>query len=325
MDDGIVMATGDAELAALQPLADRAAGYAAAAQAEATRKVYARDWLRFRGWCAELPLGAQPLPAAPALVALYITHLADGGSKPSTIARALVAIGQAHRLAGHESPCSEAPVPSTMKGIRARLGSAPTQKAAAVVPTLRAMLATLGAGLGGMRDRALLTLGFAGAFRRSELVALDVVDLAWTADGLEVTIRRSKTDQEGWGRKVGVPYGGTPASCPVRSVRAWLDAAAITAGPVFRPVAKGGRSGDERLSDRAVALVVKRAASAAGFDPATFAGHSLRAGLATSAAKAGKSERSIMAQTGHRSSAMVRRYIRDATLFDDNAAAGIGL
>lgn len=323
MDDPIVLVTND--LAALESLAERAAGYAAAAQADATRAVYAGDWRRFVAWCERTPLGPAALPAAPALVALYITHLAETRKKPSTIGRALVSIAAAHCRAGHPSPCSIEPVTSTMKGIRARLGSAPAQKAPAVVAVVRGMIATLGPDLGGLRDRALLTLGFAGAFRRSELVGLDVPDVVWTADGLELTIRRSKIDQEGWGRKIGVPYGSTPATCPVRALRAWLDAAAITSGPLFRPVAKGGRVGAKRLSDRAVALVVKRAAEAAGLDPRPFAGHSLRAGLATSAAKAGKSERSIMAQTGHRSAAMVRRYIRDATLFDDNAAAGIGL
>ena len=142
---------------------------------------------------------------------------------------------------------------------------------------------------------------------------------------LEVTIRRSKTDQEGFGRKVGIPYGGRPRTCPVRAGRDWIDLSLLDEGPLFRPINRFGKILPSRLTGQSVALIVKRWALEAGFDPALFAGHSLRSGLATAAAKAGKSERSIMKQTGHRSVTVVRRYIRDAELFDDNAAAGIGL
>ncbi len=192
-----------------------------------------------------------------------------------------------------------------------------------MVSELKAMLQALPEGLLGVRDRALLLVGFAGAFRRSELVSLDVADLSFTSDGLEVTLKRSKTDQEGQGRRIGIPFGSSPHTCPVRSLRAWLDGAGIADGPVFRDVSRRGRVGAVRLSDKAVARLVKRAARAAGLDPARFSGHSLRAGLATSAAKAGKTERAIMAQTGHKSEKMVRRYIRDASLFAENAAAGL--
>jgi integrase len=178
----------------------------------------------------------------------------------------------------------------------------------------------------GLRDRAVLSAGLAGGFRRSELVSLDVPDLAFQVEGLVVTIFKSKTDQEGQGRKVALPYGANPATCPVRTLRAWLDAAGIIEGPVFRAVNKAGRVAIDRLSDRTVATIVKASALRAGLDPATVSGHSLRAGLATAAAKAGKSERAIMKATGHKTEKMVRRYIRDASLFDDdNAAAGIGL
>jgi len=177
----------------------------------------------------------------------------------------------------------------------------------------------------GLRDRALLLLGFSGAFRRSELVALDVEDLEFTGDGLVVTQRRGKTDQEGVGRKIGIPFGGNPDTCPVRAVRKWLDAAAVMSGPVFRSVNRHGHVQPGRLSDKAVAIVVKRHAPAAGLDPLRYAGHSLRAGLATAAAAAGASERSIMNQTGHRSVPMVRKYIRDGQLFRENAAATVGL
>ena len=180
-------------------------------------------------------------------------------------------------------------------------------------------------GLGGARDRALLLLGFAGAFRRSELVGIDVEDLGFREEGLVVTLRRSKTDQEGEGRRVGIPYGSDPATCPFRAVRAWLKLSGIDSGPLFRPIDRRGRLGPSRLTDKSVALLVKRYVKDVGLDPARFSGHSLRAGLVTAAALAGASERSIMAQTGHRSPNMVRRYIRECSLFQDNAAAKTGL
>jgi integrase len=152
-------------------------------------------------------------------------------------------------------------------------------------------------------------------------VALEVRDLEWTEEGLKLTVRRSKTDQEGLGRPIGVPHG--KEACPVQALKAWLEAAGITEGPVFREVTRHGRVGERALSGRSVARVVQRAAAAAGLDPSSYAGHSLRAGLATSAARGGKSERSIMNQTGHRSTATVRRYIRDAELFRENAAEGL--
>ena len=186
------------------------------------------------------------------------------------------------------------------------------------------MVATLPDNLLGLRDRALLLIGFAGAFRRSELVSLDVEDVEECAEGLRVTLRRSKTDQEGAGEVKGIPYGRKLETCPVRALRAWLEAAGITAGPIFRSVNRHGQVQPGRLSDKAVALVVKRAAEAAGFDATRYAGHSLRTGLTTSAAAAGVQERDIMRQTGHRSVNMVRRYIREGELFRSNAAAQVG-
>lgn len=187
------------------------------------------------------------------------------------------------------------------------------------------MVATLGDGPGGIRDRALLLIGFAAALRRSELVALDVDDVTEREDGLVVTLRRSKTDQEGAGAELGVPFGSDPTTCPVRALRRWYEASGIEAGPIFRPVTRHGVIGEARLTDRSVALVVKRTAERAGLDPVQFAGHSLRAGLITSAAEAGVQERHIMAQSRHKSVPVMRRYIRGATLFQDNAAAAVGL
>ena len=301
--------------------AERAGGYARQAKAANTLRAYRADWADFAGWCEAHGLPA--LPATESTVALYLTDLAER-VKTSTLQRRLSAIAQAHKAAGHVPP-TKGRVSMVWQGIRRSKGTAQKGKAPARTQEVRAMVATCGDGLLGVRDRALLLLGFAGAFRRSELVGLDCSDLDFGHDGLTVTLRRSKTDQEGAGQKVGIPYGSTPATCPVRNLRAWLDAAQVTAGPVFRGVNRWGQVSAARLTDRAVALVVKRCAEAAGLDPAQYAGHSLRAGLATAAAEAGVSERVIMAQTRHKSLPMVRRYIRDGNLFRENAAAAVGL
>jgi integrase len=178
--------------------------------------------------------------------------------------------------------------------------------------------------LRGLRDRALLLVGFAGGFRRSELAALDLTDITDGEEGLTVLIKRSKTDQEAAGRVIGICYGSAPDTCPVRACRAWVKASGIVEGPVFRHF-HNQKMGDRAISPQTVALVVKRTAERAGLDSDEFAGHRLRSGLATTAAKNGASERAIMKQTGHRSVQMVRRYIREAELFQDNASARLGL
>ncbi len=307
---------------ALGAVSETARDYISQAKAENTVRAYRADWNDFFTWCSAHGLPA--MPADPRTVTLYLSHLA-ATHKASTLTRRISAVSQAHQLAGLKSPTHAAAVRALMAGIRRAKGTAPAAKAAALTQDIRAMVAALPAGLLGARDRALLLVGFAGAFRRSELVGLNVDDAQFTADGLVVTLRRSKTDQEGEGRKVGIPYGSNPETCPVRALRAWIDGSGITAGPLFRSVNRHGQIQAPRLSDKAVALVVKRYASAAGLNATNYAGHSLRAGLATSAAIAGASERSIMNQTGHRSTTMVRRYIRDGSLFRENAAARVGL
>lgn len=310
-------------LAGLDQLQDEALRFARASKSAATIRAYRSDWRDFTAWCECRDL--QALPAAPATVALYVTDLA-GWAKVSTIGRRLSAIAEAHHLAGESSPTQDPRVRTTMAGIRRTLGVAQEGKQPILTEQLRAMVAPLSEDrLLDVRDRALLLVGFAGAFRRSEIVGLDVADISNGSDGLTVLLRRSKTDQEGQGRKVGIPYGSNPATCPVRAYRAWLDASGVTSGPAFRPVGRGNTVGAGRLHDRGVAMAVKRRLAAAMIDPASYAGHSLRSGLATSAARAGASERSIMAQTGHKSLPMVRRYIREGSLFLENAAAVVGL
>ena len=302
---------------------DRARAYVEQSTAENSKRAYTADWRDFTAWCDERQLAS--LPAEPGTLAAYLAQLADDNYKVSTIERRLSSISKAHRLAEYPNPAKTEQIHLVMKGIRRALGSAQTQKAPAVTEVIRAMVDALPAGLAGVRDRALLLLGFAGAFRRSELVSLDVADLQLTGAGLVVTLRRSKTDQAGQGSTKGIPLGSNPATCPVRAVRAWLDTAELVSGPIFRPIDRHGNITPSRLSGHAVARIVKRSAQRAGLEVADFSGHSLRAGLATAAAAAGVSERSIMAQTGHKSERMVRKYIRRGSLFRDNAAGGVGL
>jgi integrase len=258
------------------------------------------------------------------VVAAYIAEFA-GHLKAGSIQRRLNAIAEAHKAVGLDSLTNAPIVANTMKGIRRTKGTAPVQKAPALIDDIRAMVDASDEGMIGARDRALILLGFAGAFRRSELVGLDVEDCAFGKDGLTVALRRSKTDQEGQGRKVGIPYGANPETCPVRTIQAWVEAAGMSRGPLFRSINRHGQIQAGKLSGIDVARIVKKLAQRAGLDAAKYAGHSLRSGHATAAAIAGASERSIMNQTGHRSLQMVRRYIREGSLFRENSAGRLGL
>lgn len=301
---------------------DQVREFIRASKAENTIRGYRSDWRDFCGWCDTH--GMTALPASPEAVASYIAECA-ARLKVGSVQRRLNAIAQAHKAVGLDSPTHHAMVANTMKGIRRTLGTAPVQKAPTLTDDIRAMVDDTDAGVIGTRDRALLLLGFAGAFRRSELVALELEDCAFGKDGLTVTLRRSKTDQESAGRKIGIPYGSNPDTCPVRTLQAWIELAGIATGALFRSINRHGQAQAGRLSGIDVARVVKKLATRAGLDPAKYAGHSLRAGHATSAAIAGASERSIMKQTGHRSVQMVRRYIRDGSLFRENSAGKLGL
>ena len=219
------------------------------------------------------------------------------------------------------TPTDSEAVKATLRGIRRTVGAAKVKKAPAVAAKVRAMVALAPDGLKGLRDCALLLLGFAGAFRRSELVALDVADIAETETGLLVTIRRSKTDQEGEGVTIAIARGDV--ACPVKALRAWLDAAGIEAGPIFRPIDKAGTVRPARLTDRSVANIVKAYAELAGFDASTFSGHSLRSGFLTSAAGNGASIFKMMDVSRHKSVDTLRGYVRDAELFKDHAGAGL--
>jgi site-specific recombinase XerD len=310
------------DLAPLEQLVERARGYAVDARAPATRRAYLHDWDAFAAWCAEL--GLEPLPAAPATVAVYLSALADAGRRPTSIERALSGIAHAHRTRGLVWQRAHPAITEVMGGIKRRHGMEPAQKAPVQDDELEQLLAALNAGtLADLRDRALLTMGWWGAFRRSELVALTCEDITRCTDGLTVQLRRSKNDQEGHGQAKGVPYAREPKLCAVRALDAWLAGASITTGPLFRSVDQAGRVSDRALCDRSVADIVKRTAGRAGLDPARVAGHSLRAGFATTAAKAGRSLDAIMRQTLHRCPKVARRYVRLAEVFQGNAAVGL--
>lgn len=273
-------------------------------------------------WCEAH--GLKPLPADPQTVAVYLAARAEAGLAVASLSLALAAIGEAHRVAGYESPRSTPAVREVWRGIKRAHGTAQRRVEPVTVEILRAMVRSLPETLVGARDRALLLTGFAGGLRRSEIVELCVEDLGFERDGVRVTIRRSKTDPEGAGAVIGIPSGASD-TCPVRSLRAWVDGSGTSGGHVFRAISRYGRLGGP-LSGRDVARIVKRGVERIGLDPADYSGHSLRSGLATTAARAGKSDRSIARQGRWSSRTMIDRYVREARLLHpDNAAAGIGL
>lgn len=307
-----------------------AAGYAARSRAQNTKRAYTADWAHFSTWCAAR--GRTSLPATPTTVGDYLSWCADGDTASgqpalavATLSRRLAAIGQAHQLAGHETPSKSEWVRTVMKGIRRTKSTAQRQAAPAVGSIMRQWVQVLPTSRLGTRDRALLLLGFAGAFRRSELASLDVSDLRFVPDGVIVTLRHSKTDQEGQGATKGIKLGSSADTCPVRALQAWIKAAELVSGPLFRPLDRHGNIKPKRMNAGDIATVIKRTATAAGFDAETFSGHSLRAGFATAAAAAGASDRAIKQQTGHKSDRVLQRYIREGSLFRDNASGLVGL
>jgi integrase len=302
----------------------KAAAYAVNAKSSATQDAYRSDWADFVGWCRSR--GYAELPASPQTVAAYLAALADV-AKATTVQRRLSAIRYAHLISGNPTPTTDPYVREVMDGIRRAKGTRPRQAQAATLDPLRAMLATLPDDLSGRRDRALLLVGFAGGFRRAALCALDRADLTFVPEGMDLIIRKDKTDQAGHGRELSISYGKHRDTCPVRALRVWLDAAGITTGPIFRGVAKGGKTiRTGRLDPGSVARIIKRAAVRAGLpDADDFSGHSLRSGLATEAARSGATDNAIMDQTGHTDVRSVKRYIRRGRRFTDNVLNTIDL
>ena len=279
-----------------------------------TRIAYQTDLKHFTEWGGHLP-------ASPMTVAAYIAAFSEKQAV-TTITRRVATISKAHQAMGAENPCRSELVKATLQGLRRKCGVTLKQAKALTREDLFIVLDGMGDSAKDARDRALLLLGFAGAFRRSELVGLNVTDIETVRQGLIVTLRRSKTDQEGAGRKIGIPHGRT-RHCPVAALTDWLTRSGITEGAIFRPITRHGQLQRERLSGDAVSEVIRERLAAVGIDPAGYSGHSLRAGFATSAAQAGASTIKIRQQTGHASDAMLSRYIRDGELFTANAAGAV--
>jgi site-specific recombinase XerD len=298
---------------------DKAADLAKSEKAVATRRAYRGDIVIFGDWCRAR--GLAPLPATPEAVCAFIAAEATRNVKPSTIARRVAAIRYAHKLAGLATPTEHEQVKATVRGVRRTLGTAPQKKAPATAERLIAMATVPDDSLQSLRDRSLLLLGFAGAFRRSELVALDVRDIEKTEQGLRVTVRHSKSDQEAVGAVVAIVRGSI--ACPVQALGMWLSAAGISQGPLFRPIRKDGKVQTRRLTDRSVANIIKTHAMRAGLDPSLYSGHSLRSGFVTSAARRGASLFKLMDVTRHKNVETLRGYVRDAELFLDHAGTGL--
>ncbi len=314
---------------------EAARAYVAAARAPATRRAYDSDWRIFQAWC--VPRAIAPLPAAPEAVAIFLSAEAQAGVRPSTIGRRLAAIGYMHAQAGYDPPQQQpgaVAIRNAVAGIRRTHGIKKVQKRAADGDMLRDMLRACDSPAGGdaggdmggngardsiraVRDRALLAIGMAAALRRSELVALEIDDVAITPEGLLITIRKSKTDQDGEGAIIAVPEGRRIQ--PKALLLAWIARAGFDTGPLFRKLTPQGRITAKPMSDRGVALVVKVRAAAAGYDPAQVSGHSLRAGFLTEAARQGATVFKMKEVSRHKSLEILSDYVRNHELFRDHA------
>lgn len=287
--------------------------YLLAALSKNTQKAYQYDIVHFLQWGGRIP-------ATPECVASYLAMHASHLSM-ATLCRRVVAIGQAHKVKQLVSPTESELVKATLQGMRRLNGSAQRQVLPVLKQDIQAMVKGL-QGIKGLRDKALLLTGFAGAFRRSELVSLQVEDLRFVEEGAIIRLRRSKTDQIGLGRDIAIPFV-RKRICPAKAIKQWLIQSGIDSGCLFRRISRYGDVMNQGLSAQSVALIVKARARAAGLNAAQYSGHSLRAGLVTSAAKAGASLWKIRQQTGHQSDAMLQRYIRDSQLFKDNPVSNI--
>ncbi len=283
-----------------------------------TIKSYACDWNDFSDWC--LHHGLSDLPAAPETIVNYINDLADD-AKANTVSRRVTAISENHIAAGYkkDNPAHSGLVRNAMSAIRREKGTFQHGKAPILLETLHLLADCFDTeDIVSLRDRALLFLGFAGAFRRSELVRIQVEELTFSPQGLIIFIPQSKGDQLGRGNQIAIPYAPDPEICAVRALEKWLQIAQFRTGPLFRPFKRNKELRDIQLSDKSVALIVKKYIKKAGLNEANFAGHSLRRGFATSAAQHDVDALTIMRQTRHKSEKMVHRYIEQGNIFKEN-------
>ena len=286
-----------------------------------TLRAYKSDFKDYSLFC--INYGLQSMPSSPNTVSLYLTNLSKLGAKVSTLRRRLVSISVVHKLKGHYLDTKHPIIIENLLGIKRIKGSFQKGKKPLLINHLKEIINVIDnkkiEEIKKSRDRSIILIGFSGGFRRNEIVSLNYEDLDFVPEGLKITLRRSKTDQFGEGFLKGLPYFDNQKYCPVISVQNWLNLSKINSGPLFRRFTKGSKLSEKRLTDQSVALILKEYLSLAGIDNKNFSGHSLRSGFATSAAVSGAEERSIMAMTGHKSTEMVRRYIKDANLFKNNA------
>ena len=290
-------------------------------KANNTVRAYKSDFNDFGLFCAQN--GFKSLPSEPKIVSLYLTHLSTKDIKMSTLKRRLVSIGVIHKLKGHYLDTKHPIIVENILGIKRRKGSIQKSKKPLLISNLKLLIKVIDEenieDLKKFRDRSIILMGFSGGFRRNEIVSLDYDDLDFVTEGIKINLKRSKTDQFGEGSVKGLPYFANTQYCPVLSLKNWIEISKISSGPLFRKISKGNKLLENRLTDQTVALLIKKYLNIAGIDSKNYSGHSLRSGFATSAAEAGAEERTIMAMTGHKSTEMVRRYIKDANLFKNNA------
>jgi len=290
-------------------------------KANNTIRAYKSDFRDFGLFCSQN--GFRSIPTDPRTVSLYLTYLSTKEIKMSTLKRRLVSIGVIHKLKGHYLDTKHPSIIENIMGIKRRKGSVQKGKKPLLINNLKTLINVIDSKISEevkrLRDRSIILIGFSGGFRRNEIVSLDYDDLEFVSEGLKINLKRSKTDQFGEGAIKGLPYFENSQYCPVISAKKWIDVSNIKSGPLFRRFSKGSKLTENRLTDQTIALLIKDYLKLAGIDNNNYSAHSLRSGFATSAAESGAEERSIMAMTGHKSTEMVRRYIKEANVFKNNA------
>ena len=290
-------------------------------KASNTVRAYKSDFKDFTLFCMQNSL--KSLPSEPKIISLYLTYLSTKDLKMSTLKRRLVSIGVIHRLKGYYLDTKHPSIIENIMGIKRRKGSIQRGKKPILISYLKQIIDVIDKqnieDIKKLRDRSIILIGFSGGFRRNEIISLDYDDLDFVEEGLKIQIKRSKTDQFGQGLTKALPYFDNSIYCPVVSLKNWIDISKIDSDALFRRFLKGSRLSEHRLTDQTVALLIKQYLELAGIDSKNYSGHSLRSGFATSAAESGAEERNIMAMTGHKSTEMVRRYIKEGNLFKNNA------
>ena len=290
-------------------------------KANNTIRAYKSDFKDFGAFCVKN--GFKSLPTEPKIVSLYITHLSIKDAKMSTLRRRLVSIGVIHKLKGHYLDTKHPIIIENLMGIKRKKGNFQRGKKPILINQLKAIVDVIDnektEEIKRSRNKTIILIGFGGGFRRAELVSIDFEDLEFVPEGVKIIVRKSKTDQFGEGMIKGLPYFSNETYCPVRHLKKWLGLSSIKSGPIFRRFSKSFKLSDNRLTDQSVALLIKNYLSLAGIENKNYSGHSLRSGFATVTAESGADERSIMAMTGHKTTQMVRRYIKEANLFKNNA------